>query len=157
MKSSKGKTTTYKAISTSLSAEFLGRNCGIEEKGSVHLNWWKGGTYKQDDPTQQGSQSESTEKQEASQTSKRWGNSAPAKQLCKTLCDPVDYTAHGILPTQGSNPGLPHCRRILYQLSCKRSPKMLYKTTDAERTSLYAENTRKRPTETSAKQLRKRQ
>ena len=23
----------------------------------------------------------------------------------------------GILPTQGSNPGLPHCRRILYQLS----------------------------------------
>ena len=23
----------------------------------------------------------------------------------------------GIVPTQGSNPGLPHCRRILYQLS----------------------------------------
>ena len=23
----------------------------------------------------------------------------------------------GIFPTQGSNPGLPHCRRILYQLS----------------------------------------
>ena len=22
----------------------------------------------------------------------------------------------GIFPTQGSNPGLPHCRRILYQL-----------------------------------------
>ena len=48
--------------------------------------------------------------------------------------DPMDYTVHGILqprildwitfpfsrgifPTQGSNPGLPHCRRILYQLS----------------------------------------
>ena len=24
----------------------------------------------------------------------------------------------GIFPTQGSNPGLPHCRRILYQLIC---------------------------------------
>ena len=28
----------------------------------------------------------------------------------------------GILPTQGSNPGLPHCRQILYQLSHKASP-----------------------------------
>ena len=102
MKSSKGKTTTYKAISTSLSAEFLGRNCGIEEKGSVHLNWWKGGTYKQDDPTQQGSQSDSTEKQEASQTSKHWGNSAPAKQLCKTLCDPMDCISQPRDPTQAS-------------------------------------------------------
>ena len=27
----------------------------------------------------------------------------------------------GILPTQGSNPGLPHCRRILYHLSHKGS------------------------------------
>ena len=27
----------------------------------------------------------------------------------------------GIFPTQGSNPGLPHCRRILYQLSHKGS------------------------------------
>ena len=26
----------------------------------------------------------------------------------------------GIFPTQGSNPGLPHCRRILYLLSHKR-------------------------------------
>jgi len=30
-----------------------------------------------------------------------------------------------IFPTQGSNPGLPHCRRILYQLSHKGSPKIL--------------------------------
>jgi len=29
----------------------------------------------------------------------------------------------GIFPTQGSNPGLPHCRRILYQLSHKGSPR----------------------------------
>ena len=31
----------------------------------------------------------------------------------------------GIFPTQGSNPGLPHCRRILYQLSHKGSPTVL--------------------------------
>ena len=28
----------------------------------------------------------------------------------------------GIFPTQGLNPGLPHCRQILYQLSHKGSP-----------------------------------
>ena len=28
----------------------------------------------------------------------------------------------GIFRTQGSNPGLPHCRQILYQLSHKGSP-----------------------------------
>ena len=59
-------------------------------------------------------------------------------QPCLTLCDPVDYTVHGILqarilewvafpsprifPAQGLNPGLPHCRQILYQLSHKGSP-----------------------------------
>ena len=31
----------------------------------------------------------------------------------------------GIFPTQGSNPGLPHCRQILYQLSHKGSHKIL--------------------------------
>ena len=31
----------------------------------------------------------------------------------------------GIFPTQGSNPGLPHCGRILYQLSHKGSPRIL--------------------------------
>ena len=62
-------------------------------------------------------------------------------QSCPTLCDLMDYTVHGIFqsrileqvtfpfsrgifPTQGSNPGLPHCRRILYQLSHKGSPNM---------------------------------
>ena len=60
-------------------------------------------------------------------------------QLCLALCDPMDCrppgsSVHGdspgkntgvgfhallqgILPTQGSNSRLPHCRRILYQLS----------------------------------------
>ena len=63
-------------------------------------------------------------------------------QLCLTLCDPMDYTVHGILQarildwvavpfsrgsskTQGSIPGLPHCRRILYQLIHKGSPRIL--------------------------------
>ena len=31
----------------------------------------------------------------------------------------------GNFPSQGSNPGLPHCRQILYQLSHKGSPKIL--------------------------------
>ena len=61
-------------------------------------------------------------------------------QSCLTLCDLMDYTVHGILqarilecslsllqgilPTHGSNPGLLHCRRILYQLSHKGSPSL---------------------------------
>ena len=57
---------------------------------------------------------------------------------CLTLCDPMDYTVHGIhqarilewvavpfsrgiFPTQGLNPGLLHCRQILYQLSYQGS------------------------------------
>ena len=57
---------------------------------------------------------------------------------CPTLCDPMDCSLpgssvhgnspgknpgvgchallQGIFPTQGSNPGLPHCRRVLYHL-----------------------------------------
>ena len=31
----------------------------------------------------------------------------------------------GIFPTQGSNPGIPPCRQILYQLSHKGSPRIL--------------------------------
>ena len=62
-------------------------------------------------------------------------------QSCLSLCDPMDYTVHGILqarilewslsllqgifPTQGSNPGLLHCRWILYQLSHKESLRIL--------------------------------
>ena len=34
----------------------------------------------------------------------------------------------GIFPTQGSNPGLPHCRWSLYQLSHKGSPQTLKST-----------------------------
>ena len=64
-------------------------------------------------------------------------------QSCLTLCDPMDFTDRGILqvrilewvgglsflqgifPTQGLNPGLLHCRRILYQLSNKGSPRIV--------------------------------
>ena len=63
-------------------------------------------------------------------------------QSCPMLCDPMDYTVHGILqarilewvvipfskgifPTQGLNPGLPQCRQILYKLSHRGSPRML--------------------------------
>ena len=59
-------------------------------------------------------------------------------QSCLTLCDPMDYPVHGILqarmlewvafPFSGDlpnpgikplQPGLPHCRQILYQLNHK--------------------------------------
>ena len=65
-------------------------------------------------------------------------------QLWLTLCDPMDYSPpgssvhgdslgkntgvgcqaflQGILPTQGLNSGLPHCRQILYLLSHQESP-----------------------------------
>ena len=57
-------------------------------------------------------------------------------QSCLTLCNPMDYTvqnigvgSHSLLqrifPTQGLNPGLPHCRQILYQLSHEGSPWIL--------------------------------
>ena len=54
-----------------------------------------------------------------------------------TLCDPMDCPwnspdrntgvgslsfLQGIFPTQGLNPGVPHCRWILYQLSHQGSP-----------------------------------
>ena len=35
------------------------------------------------------------------------------------------FLLQGILPTQGSNSGLPHCRKILHQLSHKGSPRIL--------------------------------
>ena len=57
-------------------------------------------------------------------------------QSCPTLCDPMDSIAHRILQARileevafpfssgssRSNPGLPQCRQILYQLSHQGSP-----------------------------------
>ena len=65
-------------------------------------------------------------------------------QSCLTLCNPTNYTVHGILqarilewvafpfsrgifPTQGSNPSFLHCRQMLYQLSHRGSPRILEK------------------------------
>ena len=67
--------------------------------------------------------------------------------LCPTLHDPMDCSPPGssfhgaspgkktgvgcqaflqeIIPTQGSNPGFPHCRQLLYQLSHRGSPRIL--------------------------------
>ena len=68
-------------------------------------------------------------------------------QLCLPLCDPMDCSTpgssvhgdspgkntgmgchallQGIFSTQGSNPGLLHCRQILYHLSHQGSPRIL--------------------------------
>ena len=40
-------------------------------------------------------------------------------------CSGQPLLLQGIFPTQGLNPGPPHCRRILYQLSYKGSPRIL--------------------------------
>ena len=65
-----------------------------------------------------------------------------AAQSCQTFYDPKDciqsmefsrpeywsglsFPSQGIFPTQGSNPGFPHCRRFLYQLSHQASPRIL--------------------------------
>ena len=67
-------------------------------------------------------------------------------QSCPTLCDPMDCSLpgssvqgdspgkntrvgchallQGIFPTQGSNPGLPHCRRLLCHLHHQGSPRI---------------------------------
>ena len=37
------------------------------------------------------------------------------------------FFLQGIFPTQGSNPGLPHCRLMLYHLSHQESPKVMFK------------------------------
>ena len=62
-------------------------------------------------------------------------------QSCPTLCSHMDCTPWNspgqntgvgslsllqeIFPTHGWNPGLPHCRQILYHLSHKGSPRIL--------------------------------
>ena len=63
-------------------------------------------------------------------------------QICLILCDPLGLYSpwnspgqntgggshsllQGIFPTQGSSPGLPHCRWLLNQLSHQGSPRIL--------------------------------
>ena len=63
------------------------------------------------------------------------GSEVKVAQSCPTLCNPMDYTVHGILQarilewvvfpfSRVSNPGLPHCRQILYQLSHQGSSRI---------------------------------
>ena len=70
-----------------------------------------------------------------------WSGKGKIAQSCLTVCDPMDYSPQnspgqntgvgslsllqGLFPTQGSNPGLPHWRRTLYQLTHKGSPRIL--------------------------------
>ena len=53
------------------------------------------------------------------------GEKVKVTQLCPTPCNPMDYTIHGILQARILDPGLPHCRQILYQLSHKGGPRIL--------------------------------
>ena len=79
---------------------------------------------------------------------------------CPTLCDPMDCSPpgssvlgdapgqnagmgchallQGIFPTQGSKPGLPHCRWILYHLSHQGSPKGRYEKCESESHSVMS-------------------
>ena len=59
-------------------------------------------------------------------------NLSQPHRLCSPWVSPGQNTAvgscsllQGTVPTQGSNPGLPHCRRILYQLSHQGAAKDL--------------------------------
>ena len=74
-------------------------------------------------------------------------------QSYPTLCDPMDYTDHGIiqarilewvavplsgdLPNQGLNQGSLHCRWILYQLSCQGSPSLTWRNSRITRSSFH--------------------
>ena len=52
------------------------------------------------------------------------GEKVQVTQLCPTPCNPMDYTIYGILQARILDPGLPHCRQILYQLSHKGGPRI---------------------------------
>ena len=70
-----------------------------------------------------------------------WLFETPWTVACTTLLHPRDFLGkstgvgchfllQGIFPTQGSNPGLPHCRQMLSRLSQQGSPCLLYKNTN---------------------------
>ena len=56
----------------------------------------------------------------------------------------------GIFPTKGLNPGLPHCRQILYQLSYQGSPLISYAAAAAAK-SLQSGPTLCDPTDSSSR------
>ena len=67
----------------------------------------------------------SSQPRDRTQVSHIAGNSLPAEPQGKSKNTGVGSLSllQGVFPTQGLNPGLPHCRRILYQLSHKGSRK----------------------------------
>ena len=54
------------------------------------------------------------------------GSSLSINSPGKTTGRVAISSSRGIFPTQGSNPGLLHCRQILYHLSPERNPNKLY-------------------------------
>ena len=50
---------------------------------------------------------------------------SPWNSPCKNTVVGSRSLLQGIFTTQGLNPGLPHCKQILYQLSHKGSPRIL--------------------------------
>ena len=50
------------------------------------------------------------------------GSSVPGDSPGKNTGVGCHARLQGIFPTQGLNPGLPHCRQILYHLSHQGSP-----------------------------------
>ena len=85
-------------------------------------------------------------------TWQHWKWKMTVAQSCLTLSDPMDSPwnapgqntgegdpslLQGILPTQGLNPGLPHCRWILYQLSHQGSPLFTTNLSTMECAKLY--------------------
>ena len=53
------------------------------------------------------------------------GSSVPGDSPGKNTAVGCRALLQGIFPTQGLNPGLPHCRKILYPLSHQESPRIL--------------------------------
>ena len=59
----------------------------------------------------------------------------------------------GIFPTQGSNPGLPHCKKILYKLSHKGSPMQCNGRQRTLKNQVYLKNEQSQKTQTSSIQF----
>ena len=76
-------------------------------------------------------------------------------QSCRTLCNPMDYTVHGILQARilewvavpfsrdPPNPSPPHCRRILNHLSHSETPDYSRRKDKTVKTKIFRLTNRK--------------